>query len=242
MAASYILRLDDIAPNMNWAAFERIVQAAGEHGVQPLIGVIPDNRDPELIGYPACPTSFWEVMQGLQRQGWGIAMHGYQHLYETSDAGLLGRSPKSEFAGLPLDRQIDKVRTGKTIIEEAGLRIDCFMAPSHSFDDSTLQALASQGIHWLTDGFALYPFRWRGMGFVPQILASPRRMPFGVHTVSIHLNTISERKMERLLRFLADQRASFISFREATRHSSWRPGNRLLGRALRRLIVARRAR
>ena len=240
MAARYILRLDDIAPNMSWEAFARLREVTDACGVRPLIGVIPDNRDPELTTFPPCPGDFWEEMRGLQGQSWGIAMHGYQHLYETGDAGLLGRSPKSEFAGLPPERQREKIRQGKTILEERGLAVDCFMAPSHSFDDHTLAALDAEGVRWVTDGLALWPFRWKGLNFLPQIVSTPRTFPLGMHTICIHLNTISERKMDRLLRFVQAHAGSFLTFAEASRKVSRLPGNRLLGGLLRRAVEARR--
>ena len=240
MPGRYILRLDDIAPNMNWTAFEQLRSVVDACGVRPLLGVIPDNRDPALLGYPPCPTDFWQAMRRFQSRGWGIAMHGYQHLYETQSGGLLARSAKSEFAGLGREAQREKIRRGKAILEARGLRIDCFMAPSHSFDADTLRVLKEEGILWLSDGFALYPYRWRGMSFMPQILANPRKLPIGIHSICIHLNTVSDGKMQRLIRFLTRHAASFLSFEEATRRLSRLPGNRLLGVLLRRAIISRR--
>ena len=41
--------------------------------------------------------------------GWSIALHGYQHLYETNDSGLLGLN-KYEFSGLSYEMQIKKLK------------------------------------------------------------------------------------------------------------------------------------
>ena len=45
----YCLRLDDACPQMNaekWARIERILD---KYKVKPIVGVIPENRDPDLL-------------------------------------------------------------------------------------------------------------------------------------------------------------------------------------------------
>ena len=43
------VRMDDIAPEMDWAKWERADRILREHHITPLLGVVPDNRDPNLI-------------------------------------------------------------------------------------------------------------------------------------------------------------------------------------------------
>jgi len=192
MAASFVYRLDDITPDMRWAEFWSWIELFRRHAVRPLLGVVPDNRDPRLACEPP-RADFWTVLRQLRSDGLvEIAQHGYQHLYETRTAGLLGRSygfsPQSEFAGLPRDRQEAKIRAGRAILEQQGLTTDVWMAPSHSFDVATLQALAGSGFGAVTDGIALAPFRSHGLIFVPQQLWRPHALPFGVWTVCLHPN------------------------------------------------------
>ena len=42
------LRMDDIAPDMDYVKFERFRQMLDAHGICPLIGVVPENRDKTL--------------------------------------------------------------------------------------------------------------------------------------------------------------------------------------------------
>lgn len=240
MPARYILRLDDVAPNMNWGAYHRLKDRLLATGVRPLLGVIPDNRDPELLTLPACTFDFWNELRSMQEIGWEIALHGFQHRYVTRDGGLLGRGHKSEFAGLGLTEQLDKLRRGKAILEGHGLRVRAFMAPSHSFDLVTLEALRQIDLCTVTDGVAVFPYVRKGILFVPQLLSGPRRMAFGVHTICIHLNTITDAKMARLLQFVADESDYFIAPGEAKEFRRGFPGNRILGGLIRRTIDARR--
>ena len=45
----YTFRLDDITDTMNWTNFLRLKAIFDKHGVKPLIGLVPDCKDPKLI-------------------------------------------------------------------------------------------------------------------------------------------------------------------------------------------------
>ncbi len=54
----YCLRLDDACPQMNaekWAGVERILD---KYKVRPIVGVIPENRDPDFVA--VADENFWE--------------------------------------------------------------------------------------------------------------------------------------------------------------------------------------
>ena len=53
-----IIRLDDIAPNMNWDMMKRTKDLFKKYNVKPLIGVIPKNEDKELKSYQKCDFNF----------------------------------------------------------------------------------------------------------------------------------------------------------------------------------------
>ena len=84
--------------------WDRIAAVLDELAIQPIVAIVPDNRDPSLNVAPP-REDFWERVRGWQAAGWFIALHGHQHLYETRDAGLMGINPFSEFAGLPYETQ-----------------------------------------------------------------------------------------------------------------------------------------
>ena len=44
-----VIRMDDIAPNMDMGKFRRFKRLLDEYKIQPLIGVIPENKDEKLM-------------------------------------------------------------------------------------------------------------------------------------------------------------------------------------------------
>ena len=47
-----LIRLDDIAENMNWDLMERSEVLFDKYKIKPVLGVIPNNQDRELLSYP----------------------------------------------------------------------------------------------------------------------------------------------------------------------------------------------
>lgn len=198
------IRMDDITPDMDWKKFKRFKELLDANGIKPLIGVVPDNRDKKLM-IDDKRSDFWKQVRDLQDNGWTVAMHGYNHLYTTREAGLFPIGSKSEFAGLPPARQQEMIRNGKAILESEGVYTDIFMAPSHSFDKDTLKALKQNGFRKITDGFGVAPYREHDMIFYPismqrsQALKDKRP---GLTTFVYHVNTMDEkdfRSFENLL-------------------------------------------
>lgn len=206
MQAKYIFRLDDITPTMNWENFWRVMDLFRRWRVKPLLGIVPDNEDPELVVQRPRPD-FWQIMRELQRDGLAdFAQHGYQHLLGTK---------RSEFVGLPYEVQYEKIKKGQEILEREGIHTKIWMAPAHSFDTNTLKALVNLGFYAVSDGIALYPFRRRGLIFVPQQLWRPRWFPFGTFTICLHINPPQFlRTLKEIEQFLF-ARPSIISFIEA---------------------------
>ncbi|MEA4986607.1 MAG: DUF2334 domain-containing protein [Anaerovorax sp.] len=211
----YIFRIDDIHPEMDWNNFFRLIDLFIKKGVKPLIGVIPDNKDQKICCNLFC-NNFWSIISDLQKNGkLDIAMHGYQHLYATKDNGILGKfgmKCQSEFAGLPYEVQNAKIKKGKLILEEKGILTDIFMAPSHTFDKTTLIVLNENGFRYITDGIGLYPYRMYGITLVPQQMAWPRRVAFGVITICLHLNSVDDRFLKELENFISINRNNCCSF------------------------------
>ena len=44
-----LLRMDDIAENMNWKIMDKCEILFDRYNLKPLVGVIPANKDPELL-------------------------------------------------------------------------------------------------------------------------------------------------------------------------------------------------
>jgi predicted deacetylase len=215
MFARYLIRFDDICPQMNWSKWERVEQALLNQNVRPILAVVPDNRDPKLSRDPP-RKDFWEKVRGWQARGWAIGLHGYQHQYVNREAGMLGINRQSEFAGLGYEEQLAKLRAGLAIFAQEGVRADCWVAPGHSFDWTTVKALADVGIRTISDGFALGPYRDElDSRWIPQQFARMRAMPFGIWTFCYHPNEMSDAELVRFPRLLARLSSRMIPLAEA---------------------------
>lgn len=193
----YIIRFDDICPGMNWQVWESIEAMLCARAVKPILAVVPDNRDPQLDVGPKVPD-FWDRVRRWQSWGWTIGLHGYQHVYETEQAGLLGLNTRSEFAGLPRESQALKLDKALDIFRRERVRPDCWVAPGHSFDRVTTDLLRERGVSVISDGFFRRVVRRDGCTWVPQQLWRFRKVGPGLWTVCFHHNSLSADGLERL--------------------------------------------
>ena len=214
MTVKYILRLDDISPNMAWSLFSRLEEKLNLLGIKPVLGVVPDNQD-SALNVEVVNTNFWDKVRDCSDLGWTIAQHGYQHKYSTNDGGILGINSFSEFSGLDYKTQFNKLKSGKSILLNNKVWQPVFMAPAHSFDKVTLQVLKELKFEYITDGYGLFPYKKAGLIFVPQLFSSFRHFGLGVYTVCIHLNSIEEKEMVSLLEFLEENKDKFVSLEES---------------------------
>ena len=111
-----LIRFDDIAPNMNWKMMDRCQDLLNEYNIKPVLGVIPNNEDKELLDYPE-RKNFWQIVKNWESNGWSIAMHGYNHNYdkETNKKDYFNYGGKSEFFGHPYQEQLAKIKKGLNI-------------------------------------------------------------------------------------------------------------------------------
>lgn len=222
MPAKYLVRFDDICPTMNWTVWREIENALGEAGVKPILAVVPDNKDPELMAGPA-REGFWHEVREWQRRGWTIGLHGYQHRYVTENAGIMGRNRYSEFAGLPYPRQLAKLRNAAGIFEREGVHPDLWIAPAHSFDANTLRALAMVNITTVSDGYSVLPHvESNGVFWIPQQLGRLRAMPGGVWTACHHHNNWTAADLTCFRRDLKKYQGKFSNVAELEQRYSGR--------------------
>jgi glycosyltransferase involved in cell wall biosynthesis/predicted deacetylase len=205
--ARYLVRFDDICPTMNWSVWDRIEALLLELDIKPIMAVVPSNQDAYLDVDSPRPD-FWERVRFWQSRGWCIALHGYEHRLETTDAGLVGINPRSEFAAVSREIQRQKLQAALRIFNDNGVVADAWAAPSHSFDATTVELLADLGLRVITDGYYWRPVRHMGVTWVPQQLWRFRKLPAGIWTVCYHSNTFHESQIARLeadLRFYRSQ-------------------------------------
>ena len=85
-----LIRMDDIAENMNWTLMDKCELLFDKYEIKPLLGVIPINQDPELLQFPK-NSSFWEKVKDWKNKGWEVTMHGCNHLYTQKSLEYLSK-------------------------------------------------------------------------------------------------------------------------------------------------------
>lgn len=205
MKAKYIFRLDDASEYMHYDKWEPFFELFDKYGVIPIIAAIPFNKDPKMISDNPDIT-FWDRLRALQKQGYRIAMHGYEHLYSVKKSGPFNINKKSEFAGVGLLRQTEMLHKAYEKFESEGIRVDIFVAPGHTFDKNTLKGLKSAtNIRYISDGFYLNPVKKNGLFWIPQQLWTPQNKKRGVWTICLHPETSGNEILLLLESFLFKQ-------------------------------------
>lgn len=203
----YIMRLDDACPKRDVAKWDRMEILLDKYGVKPLVGVIPDCKDPDMDKY-AEDVDFWTKRLPLwQEKGWTLALHGYNHVFKTDCGGINPVNKRSEFAGLPLDVQVSMIADGVAVLRKYGVNPKVFFAPAHTFDENTLNALQNvSDIRIISDTPANKPYSKYGMTFVPQQSGRVRKLLFNTVTFCYHPNTMNEAGFEQLENFLKENK------------------------------------
>jgi predicted deacetylase len=199
--ACYLLRFDDLCPTMDRNRWRRFLPILKRYGVRPILAIVPDNQDPELQKETSDPT-FWAQMLEWQASGAAIGLHGYQHRCLARGRSLVNLHARSEFAGVPRERQRMWIQQGLSILRGQGLEPTVWVAPRHGFDRCTLETLLEEGINVVSDGFADGPRYRDGLTWIPQQVWAPVLRESGLWTVAYHSNTASDADVQKLEKFL----------------------------------------
>jgi predicted deacetylase len=209
--AQYLLRFDGFCPTMSRTRWRRFSILVDEFRLRPIVAVIPDNHDPELMVSRPDPE-FWDRMRVMEAAGATIAMHGYRHLCTNRGKSLTGWDRETEFAGVSDQEQLEWVRAGLEILRGHGLTPRVFVAPRRGLDLGTMSALATEGISFVSDGFALVPYVLGGISFIPQQLSAPVWRTEGFWTIAIPSNSAPNTTLGLLGEFLRKYSSQFTSF------------------------------
>ena len=233
MKNRYLIRLDDACPTMNRQLWHKIEIILDKYGVKPLVGIITHNEDPQQM-IDSFDESFWEKVKAWQKKRWTIALHGYNHCY-TSNVGLKGLNPmweRSEFSGLSLEEQKTKIRQGIEVMRGNGINPQFFFAPSHTFDENTLNALRDESdIRIISDTISNQPYKYKDFTIIPQLGGHCTEMKMsGIWTFCLHPNVMKEADFKNVENFLEQHSSSFISFDDIDYSSLKEKG--LLGKVL----------
>lgn len=217
MGNKYLIRLDDACPTMDAAKWQRMEDILDAAGIRPMVGIIPHNEDPKQF-IDKADNCFWNKALRWKNKGWAIALHGYNHCY-ISEQGMKGLNPlwpRSEFAGVPLEVQCEKINAGIAIMREHKLEPNYFFAPSHTFDKNTLIALKqNSNIRIISDTIATIPYKKDDFIFVPQLGGSCTKMRIpGIWTFCLHPSSMTDETFEKEKQFLQAHKSEFISFND----------------------------
>ncbi len=209
--SQYIMRLDDASEYMDVEKWQRMEDLLDKYHIKPIVGVIPDNQDPDMVGVYPKDEQFWKKVQRWKEKGWIIALHGYTHVFETREGGLNPVNDRSEFAGVPLERQKEKIRAGIRILRDHGIEPEIFFAPAHTFDKNTLEALKEESsIRIISDTIANDVYFENGFYFIPQQSGRVRKLPFKVCTFCYHPNIMSQQLFDETDYFIKINRCEFV--------------------------------
>jgi len=135
-------RFDDAGSQAAPANMEMLIEVFSEFGVPCTFGMIPFHRD-NMDTAKLIPLTTEVVELLAEPVARGIvepALHGYLH---ESNPG----PQKSEFAGIPYERQLQWVTEGKAVLDHAfGTEVEVFIPPYNRYDDNTVSALRETGI------------------------------------------------------------------------------------------------
>jgi len=208
-----IIRLDDITENMNWHFMDKCELLFDKYNIKPLLGVIPNNKDSDLLLYPK-KENFWEHVRKWSDKGWEISMHGNTHVYETNTnkKDFFGYGGRSEFFGQDYNIQKSKIEIGLKKFKDEKINIRSFFAPNHTYDLTTLRALKECKLAYVIDGYGLMPYENDGLTFIPQLFYKEILLPFGIQSTQVHLNYWKDKDFDKFEKFILDNYKKIVPF------------------------------
>lgn len=209
---TYYMRLDDACEKYDIELWDRMEDLLDKYSIKPLVGIIPRCEDTMMDKYPQ-DSKFWSRVDRWIKKDWVMALHGYNHVFITKNGGINPVNKRSEFAGVPLDDQKEKIRSGIEVLHSHGIDPKVFFAPAHTFDMNTLKALAEESnIRIISDTAANKPYSRYGFTFIPQQSGYVRKLPFNTVTFCYHPNSMKEKDFLVLDEFFKIYNDSFKTF------------------------------
>jgi predicted deacetylase len=211
----YLVRLDDACPTMDSNKWKKMEAILDKYNIKPMVGIIPDNND-SALEIVEVDNLFWKKAFRWQKKKWAIALHGYNHVYLTNEGGINPVHKRSEFAGVSLEIQEQKIEKGIKILKENKIDAKYFFAPSHTFDENTIKALRNKSdIRGISDTISVMPYKNDDFIFYPQQFGYFREIKFpGYWTFCLHPNSMGNDDFNVVDLFIEKNIQKFISFDE----------------------------
>ena len=165
-----VLRYDDFSAGSRTETERALFKLAQELGAGVLVGVIPfataaepTQESPAAAPDLALPPEKLALLKEYAAQKViEIGIHGFVHADNRAETRA------SEFAGLPLERQYQMLRTAKAAMESAaGSKVRLFIPPFNSYDENTLRALDQAGYTLLSAGAGGPVLDQGGLAYLP---------------------------------------------------------------------------
>lgn len=116
----------------------------------------------------------------------------------------------SEFAGLSLEVQREKIKNGVAIFNSEGIEAKIFFAPFHTYDKNTLKALIRESnIRVVSDTIANNIYFENNIFFIPLQSGHAMKLPFRVVTFCYHPNIMDDKTFDYLEKFIQLHRNEF---------------------------------
>jgi predicted deacetylase len=208
-----LIRIDDVAENMNWALMDKCEALFDQYNIKPLLGVIPFNADKSLYAYEK-NNNFWNKVREWQKKGWEISMHGLSHVYDmdTNKKDFFNYGGRSEFFGHDYQIQFSRIKKGLEKFREEKINIRSFFAPNHTYDKTTFVALNELGVKHVIDGYGLIPYTENNINFFPQLFYKEIMLPFGAQSTQVHLNYWEKDDYNNFKKFILKNNNKIINF------------------------------
>jgi len=236
MSTKYILRIDDVSPGMSWSNFLPFKLFLESYNIKSVLGVVPDCQDRKL-NIEHEKKDFFDYIRAYHQYGDSIAQHGFSHVYDSKSPGVLRINNRSEFAGHVYSEQFWRIKKGKDILIKEGVWQPWFMPPAHSFDYLTLRVLSDLGFKAVTDGYGFYPYKIGSMLLVPQMTSYPMNTGFGVMTICLHLNSMSDNQVDNVKKFIEVNHRSMLDFKDVVASGDVSNGMATISRILSMLTL-----
>ena len=191
--AKYIVRLDDASHFSNLSKWNKIESILDKNNILPTVAIIPDNEDTALK-YSEFNPGFWKKVKYWETKGWTIAMHGNKHKFHRNNRKKLNFPfyNRSEFGGLPIKEQRQKIKNSLNLFLKNNINPTVWIAPAHSFDSLTMEAIKHEtSIRIISDGISFSPYYFKDFYFIPQQLWQVKKRYFGLWTICLHPDTMT---------------------------------------------------
>lgn len=209
----YLMRLDDASYYWDRNRWQRVHDLMQKYSIKPIVAIIPNNEDKKLtLKYPY-DASFLDTVRMWIAEGFTPALHGYNHVQDSQNGGINPVNLRSEFAGKSLAIQREKIAKGVNILSSMGIDAKIFVAPAHTFDKNTLEALRLESdIRIISDTVANDIYYCDGFFYIPQQSGQVREMNFAITTFCYHPNIMNELAFSKLEKFLEKNHTKFSGF------------------------------